>query len=69
MKGVLPLVKTICNIRPNTLLVDFNVCRLEVASFPVPCPAFRCLQYGKAGRGWYIYVIDVKGRKIDGRKT
>ena len=28
----------------------------EVASFPVPCPAFRRLQYGKHWRGTAIYV-------------
>ena len=27
---------------------------VQLASFPVPCPAFRRLQYGKAGRAWYI---------------
>ena len=27
----------------------------RIASFPVPRPAFRCLQYGKAGRAWYIF--------------
>ena len=26
-----------------------------LASFPVPRPAFRRLQYGKAGRAWYIF--------------
>ena len=26
-----------------------------VASFPGHRPAFRCLQYGKAGRAWYIF--------------
>ena len=25
-----------------------------IASFPVPRPASRCLQYGKEGRAWYI---------------
>ena len=25
-----------------------------LASYPVPRPAFRCLQYGKTGRAWYI---------------
>ena len=40
-------------------------CRYKVASFPVPRPAFRRLQYGKAGRAWYTFphVSDVKGRK------
>ena len=27
----------------------------NIASFPVPRPAFRRLQYGKAGRAWYIF--------------
>ena len=36
----------------------------DIASFPVPCPAFRRLQYDKAVRAWYIpHVSDVKGRK------
>ena len=26
-----------------------------IASFPGPCPAFHCLQYGKAGRAWYLF--------------
>ena len=26
-----------------------------IASFPVPCLAFHRLQYGKAGRAWYIF--------------
>ena len=26
-----------------------------LASYPVPRPAFRRLQYGKAGRAWYIF--------------
>ena len=41
----------------------------EAASFPVPCPAFHRLQYGKAGRAWYISscehdVID-KWKNVD----
>ena len=28
---------------------------VKVTSFPVPRPAFRRLQYGKAGRAWYIF--------------
>ena len=30
-------------------------CLNDLASFPVPRPAFRRLQYGKAGRAWYIF--------------
>ena len=37
---------------------------LYLASFPVPCPAFRHLQYGKReGPGTFPHVSDVKGRK------
>ena len=36
------------------------ICVDSVASFPVPLPAFHCLQYGKAGRAWYI-----SSRKLD----
>ena len=28
---------------------------VNLASYPVPRPAFRRLQYGKAGRAWYIF--------------
>ena len=35
-----------------------------IASFPVPHPAFRRLQYGKwGGPGEFYRVSDVKGRK------
>ena len=27
---------------------------LLLASFSVPCPAFRRLEYGKAGKAWYV---------------
>ena len=32
-----------------------SMCVCSLASFPVPRPAFRRLQYGKAGRAWYIF--------------
>ena len=32
--------------------------RQMLASFPVPRPAFRRLQYGKAGRSWYISLLE-----------
>ena len=33
----------------------FTVNGSQVALFLVPCPAFCRLQYGKAGRAWYIF--------------
>ena len=38
-----------------------SICRVYVSSaagfslVPRPRPAFRCLQYGKAGRAWYLF--------------
>ena len=28
---------------------------------PRPCPAFRCFQYGKAGRAWYLFSCEHDG--------
>ena len=36
----------------------------QLASYPVPCPAFRRLQYGKAGRAWYIFSHEHDNRKM-----
>ena len=42
----------------TSIVKNTNVCLQKshslVALFPVPRPAFRRLQYGKAGRAWYI---------------
>ena len=38
----------------NEMYPESDTARCVVASFPVPRAAFRRLQYGKAGRAWYI---------------
>jgi len=34
---------------------DLSTSCMGLASFTGPCSAFHCLQYGKAGRAWYLF--------------
>ena len=42
----------------NNATLCLTECGKRIASFPVPHPAIRHLQYGKAERAWYIFSRD-----------
>ena len=54
----IPQVQVLGSVFPSPTVNLFVVqplrSAMHVASFPVPRPAFHCLQYGKVGKAWYI---------------
>ena len=48
------LVLVFLNLLKVLITIMQYECMLSLASFPVPRPTFCYLQYGKAGRAWYI---------------